>query len=136
VPDRARAVVRALETGHEPVLDGPGGATYEAPRATRHASWSQAEQLFAAAVRWLLRGRAATIPVSDMNTRLRARFDQLRVAGIVEQNRSVYQASHIALYSSYRLPAPPIPALTCELTAEKPPAKHPGRITAIDPDFH
>jgi hypothetical protein len=57
-------------------------------------------------------------------------------AGIVEQNRSVYQASHIALYSSYRLPAPPIPALTCELTAEKPPAKHPGRITAIDPDFH
>jgi hypothetical protein len=139
VPDRARAVLHGLETGHEPVLDGPGGATYELPRATRRASWSQAEQLFAAAVRWLLRGRAARIPVSDMNTRLPARFDQLCAAGIVERNRGVYQASHIALYSSYRLPPPPIPALTGEfdeLTAEKPPAKYPGRITAIDPDFH
>jgi hypothetical protein len=114
VPDRARAVLRALETDHEAVLDGPRGAAYEPPRATRHASWSQAEQLFAAAIRWLLRGRAARIPVSDMNTRLRARFDQLGAAGIVERNRGVYQASHIALYSSYRLPAPPIPALTGE----------------------
>jgi hypothetical protein len=43
VTDRARAVLRALETGHEPALDGPGGATYEPPRATRHASWSQAD---------------------------------------------------------------------------------------------
>jgi hypothetical protein len=60
--------------------------------------------------------------------RLRARFDQLRTAGIVERNPGVYQASHIALYSSCRLPAPPIPALTGELTAETPPAKHPGRI--------
>lgn len=136
VPDHARAVLRALETGHEPVLNGLGGPTYGLPRATRHASWSQAEELFASAVGWLLRGRAARIPVTDMNTRLRARFDQLRAVGIVEQNRGVYQASHIALYSSYRLPAPPIPARTGELTAEKPPAKHPGRMTAIDPDFH
>jgi hypothetical protein len=115
VPHRARAVLRALETGHEPVLDGQEERP-TSTRATRHPSWSQAEQLFAASVRWLLRGRAARIPVSDMNTRLRARFDQLRAAGIVERNRGVYQASRIAHYSSYRLPPSPIPALTGELT--------------------
>lgn len=114
VPDRARAVLRALETRHEPVLEGLGGPTYDTPRATRHASWPLAEQVFASAVRWLLRGRAASIPVSDMNARLRTRFDQLRVAGIVERTRGVYRASHIALYSTYRLLAPPIRALTNE----------------------
>ena len=34
VPDRTRAVLQSLETGHEPVLDGPGGATYP------HMSWT------------------------------------------------------------------------------------------------
>ena len=58
--------------------------------------------------------------------RLRTRFDQLRAAGIVERNHGVYQASHIALYSTYRLPAPRDPRT----------AKQPGRITAIDPDSH
>jgi hypothetical protein len=70
-----------------------------------------------------------------MNTRLRARFDQLGVAGIVERNRGVYQASHIALYSSYRLP-PPLPGLTGEWAGEHAAAKHPGQIAAIGPDFH
>ena len=112
VPNRARPVLRALESGHEPVLEPPGGPTYELPRTTRHPSWPHTEQLFADAVRQLLRGRAATVLDSDLNARLRARFDQLRAAGIVERTRGAYRASHIALYSCYQLPAPPIRALT------------------------
>lgn len=114
VPDRSQAVLRALDTHHEAALQGPAGPTYDPPLAEGHTSWPHAEQLFAAAVGWLLSGRAASIPVSDTSAKLRARLDRLRVAGIVEQNRGAYRASHLALYSSYRLPAPPIQALTNE----------------------
>jgi hypothetical protein len=114
VPDRAQAVLRALDTHHEAALQGPAGPTYQPPSAKPHSPRSHAEQLFAAAVAWLLNGRAASIPVSDPSAKLRARLDQLRAAGIVERNRGAYRASHLALYSSYRLPAPPIRALTNE----------------------
>jgi hypothetical protein len=57
---------------------------------------------------------------------VRARFEQLRGNGIVELNGGAYRATHIALYSSYRLPAPPIPALTNEW----------GRSTDINRESH
>jgi len=43
----------------------------------------------------------------------------------IDLERSAYRASHIALYSSYLLPAPPALA-----------AKQPGQTTPISPDFH
>lgn len=64
---KSRRGPRSRPSAAESPPTRPETPTYEAPRATRHASWSQAEQLFAAAVRWLLRGGAARIPVSDMN---------------------------------------------------------------------
>jgi hypothetical protein len=91
---------------------------------------------FAAAVGELLRGRSASIPVADVTTRVRARFEQLRAAHIVELQRGAYRVTYIALYSSYRLPAPPVLALTGEWVDEQPAAKHPGQIAAIGPDFH
>ena len=114
VPDRAQAILRALDTHHEAALQGPAGPTHDPPFADGHSPWPHAEQLFAAAVGWLLNGRAASIPVSDTSAKLRAQLNQLHAAGIVERNRGAYRASHVALYSSYRLPAPPIPALTNE----------------------
>ena len=111
---RAQAILRALDTHHEAALQGPAGPTHDPPLADGHSPWPHAEQLFAAAVGWLLNGRAASIPVSDTSAKLRAQLNQLHAAGIVERNRGAYRASHVALYSSYRLPAPPIPALTNE----------------------
>jgi hypothetical protein len=45
---------------------------------------------------------------------MRARLEQLRAEEILELTQGAYRASSIALYSSYRLPAPPIRALTGE----------------------
>jgi hypothetical protein len=69
---------------------------------------------FAATVGELLRGSSASVPVGDITPRVRARLEQLRADDIVELKRGRYRATYIALYSSYRLPPPPIPALTNE----------------------
>jgi hypothetical protein len=103
VPAGARAVLRALEDRNEPVFE---------PLPARPAFWRPTDEAFAAAVAELLRGRSARIPIGDMTPRVRARFEQLRADHIVELELGGYRATSIALYSSYRLPAPPIRALT------------------------
>lgn len=113
VPAAAGAVLRALEDRHEPVLESPEGPMFE-PLPARPAFWRPTDQAFAAAVAELLRGRSARVPVGDMTPRVRARFEQLRAERIMELERGGYQATYIALYSSYRLPTPPIRALTGE----------------------
>jgi hypothetical protein len=110
VPEGARAVLRALEDRHEPVLGSPEGPQFE-PLPARPAFRRPTDQAFAAAVAELLRGR---IPIGDMTPRVRARFEQLRADHIVELELGTYRATSIALYSSYRLPATPIRALTNE----------------------
>lgn len=49
-----------------------------------------------------------------MTSRVRARFEQLRAKRIVELEFGPYRATYVALYSSYRLLAPPIRARTNE----------------------
>ncbi len=56
----------------------------------------------------------ASIPFSDMNARLRVRFDHLRADGIIERKRRRLPGSHIALYRNCRLAVPPIRALITE----------------------
>lgn len=101
VPERARAVLRALGDRHEPVLAPPAGAVAEPPPATR-GDWTSPDRAFAAAVGWILRSPGATVPAGEMPAAVRARFEQLRAEKIVELKRGAYRASAIALYSSYR----------------------------------
>jgi hypothetical protein len=50
----------------------------------------------------------------------------LRADGILDRSYGAYRASYIALYSSFTRAEPPTGSSD----------KHPGRITAIHPDFH
>jgi hypothetical protein len=113
VPAGGRAVLHALEDRHEPVLASPEGPVFE-PLPARPAFWRPTDQAFVAAVAKLLRGGRARIPIGDMRPHVRARIEQLRADHIVELELGGYRATSIALYSSYRLPAPAIRALTNE----------------------
>ena len=72
----------------------------------------------------LLGGRRQCIPAARIPKFVRVQLDELRDIGAIALERGVYRVdgasverllvSDIALYSSYRLPAPPIPALTGE----------------------
>jgi hypothetical protein len=60
VPQRARAVLRALEDRHEPVLEPPEGPLCEPLSAAKRGFRSPTDLAFAATVGELLRGRAAS----------------------------------------------------------------------------
>jgi hypothetical protein len=83
----------------------------------------------AAALALVMRGRRA----ADMPASVRVQLDDLRARQIVDPDGDVYRASHIALYSSCQLPAPPIRALAGE--AETPAGEQTGRTAGIKPDL-
>jgi hypothetical protein len=64
---------------------------------------------FAAALGLLLHGRNGRIPCRDLSQPVRSRFEALRSEGILERRYRVYRASHIALYSSFRVDDPADP---------------------------
>jgi hypothetical protein len=118
VPERAQPILRALgrhnrHTGtvlSRPRWPAAGSAQSEPePRPSDAAIADIAVRLAN-----LMRGRRQYLAAADVPPAMRRRLDELRTNHIVELNRGVYRASHIALYSSYRLTAPPIRALTSE----------------------
>jgi hypothetical protein len=69
------------------------------------AGSTRPDDAVATALRWLLRGRDARIPLGDTPDAIRARLEQMRGEDILEFDHGVYRASEVALYSSYQLPS-------------------------------
>ncbi len=116
VPDTARPILRAIEERHEPVLEipwpDPGEPrenitdqdnTTEVPSAV--------DQDLAAALGPLLHGRNGRIPCRDLSRPVRSWFEALRADGILDRRYRVYRASHVALYSSFRVDGPADPSI-------------------------
>lgn len=144
VPERARPLLRALSRFSGPVLSPTAKLPCARPVLTRdHADEPPAQAAgdaeAAAGLGQLMRGRRQFITAAEMPAPVRARLEELRATHILDLEGGAYRASHIALYSSYQLPAPPTRALTNEwadpLRTENRPAKQPGRTTAINQDF-
>lgn len=119
VPNAARAILRALDDEREPVLAVPYGAwppptEDELTEEEVTDELSRDERQFAAALGRLLRGRSERVPAIKLSRTVRSRFEALRADGTLDRRYCVYRASHIALYSSFALSAPPIGALTNE----------------------
>jgi hypothetical protein len=69
---------------------------------------TQANHDFAATLSALLRGRSTRVAAEDVPLSMRPSLEQLQAAGILDLTNRAYQASHIALFSSYLLPAAPV----------------------------
>jgi hypothetical protein len=61
---------------------------------------------FAVALGRLLDGRKVRVPCRDLSWPVRLCFEALRADGILDRRYRVYRASHIALYSSFRVDDP------------------------------
>ncbi len=109
VPQAARPILRAIEERHEPILEIPWHASSEpsddiaGEEDIAIDEPLQLERKSADALGTLLRGRTARIPSRDLSRTVRARFEALRADGILDRRYRVYRASHIALYSSFRV---------------------------------
>jgi hypothetical protein len=55
----------------------------------------------------LLRGRNERIPAIKLSRKVRSQFEALRANGILDRRYRVYRASHIALYSRFRVDSTP-----------------------------
>jgi hypothetical protein len=115
VPQAARPILRAIEERHEPVLDipwpdptQPGEDSAKRNVATQEPP--AVERDFATALGSLLRGRRVRIPSRELPRPVRSRFETLRSDGILDRRYRVYRASHIALYSSFRVDDPADPS--------------------------
>lgn len=110
VPEAARPILRAIEERHEhePVLEIPWPVPGE-PRATvldkgnATEMPSAVDREFAMALGRLLHGRKVRVPCRDLSRPVRSRFEALRADGILDRRYRAYRASHIALYSSFRV---------------------------------
>jgi hypothetical protein len=56
----------------------------------------------------LCQGRRRFVAAAEVSAGDRARYEELRDTRILDLDRGIYRASHIALCSRYQLPAPPI----------------------------
>ncbi len=81
---------------------------------------------FATALGSLLHGRSVRIPSRDLSRTVRARFEALRADGMLDRRCRVYRASHITLYSSFRV----------DSTADPGTDKRAGRSTDISRESH
>ena len=100
---------------HEPVLDipwpdppQPGEDSAKRNLATQEPL--AVERDFATALGSLLRGRSVPIPSRELPRPVRSRFETLRSDGILDRRYRAYRASHIALYSSFRVDDPADPS--------------------------
>jgi hypothetical protein len=75
-----------------------------------------------------MRGRRQFITAADTTPSARAKLDKLAREHILDEHSGVYRASHMALYCSYQLIAPPIRALIT--------GNQPGRIADTNRDSH
>ena len=102
VPDAARSILRAIDKQHHPVIQVAYNTVLEPTDEIQRPGPTADQKQFMAALRWLLRGRGARIPASILAADVRERFDALRADGILERRHREYEASRIALYSSFR----------------------------------
>ncbi len=102
VPDAACSILRAIDKQHHPVIQVAHNTVLEPTDRIERPEPTAEEKHFAAALRWLLRGRGARIPARILSTDARKRFNALRADGILEWRHREYEASRIALYSSFR----------------------------------
>jgi hypothetical protein len=102
VPDAARSILRAIDKQHHPVLRVAYNTVLEPTDEIERPEPTADQKQFMAALRWLLRGRGARIPASILAAGVRERFDALRANGSLERCHREYEASRIALYSSFR----------------------------------
>jgi hypothetical protein len=99
VPEPARAILRAIDHRHEPVLGVTAGPVRD---PIEDVACNEDEQEFASAIGWLLRGRSARIPARELPAQLRSQFAMLHTNGILELSGGIYTASDIAHYSSFQ----------------------------------
>ena len=104
VPEAARPILRAVNDGREPVLQVPYGSwpAWNTDDVANAQTTAPADQEYASALGWLLRGRSSRILSCKLSREIRSRFEALRADGILDRRLGVYRASHIALYSSFR----------------------------------
>jgi hypothetical protein len=115
VPDAARPILRAIEDWHEPVLEIPRPDPGE-PREDIITDQDNSAEMptgverdLAAALGLLLHGRKVRVPCRDLSRPVRSRFEALQADGILDRRYRVYRASHIALYSTFRIDDPADP---------------------------
>ena len=103
VPEAARPILRAVNDGREPVLQVPYGSwpAWNTDDVANAQTTAPADQDYASALGWLLRGRSSRILSCKLSREIRSRFEALRADGILDRRLGVYRASHIALYSSF-----------------------------------
>ena len=116
VPDAARPILRAIEDRHEPVLEipwpDPGEPRENITRRDDPAVMQPAvDREYASALGQLLGGRNVRIPCRDLSWPVRSRFETLQADGILDRRYRVYRATHIALYSSFRVDDPADPSI-------------------------
>lgn len=115
VPDAARPILHAIEDRHGPVLEMPWPDPGE-PREDITGQDNMTEMAppvdrdFATALGRLLHGRNVRIPCRDLSRPVRSRFETLQADGILDRRYRAYRASHIALYSSFRVDDPADPS--------------------------
>lgn len=102
VPDAACSILRAIDKQHHPVIQVPYNTVLDPIDEIERPEPTADEKHFAAALRWLLRGRGARIPARILSPDARTRFDALQADDILEWHHRDYQASRIALYSTFR----------------------------------
>jgi hypothetical protein len=102
VPDAACSILRAIDKQQHPVIQVAYNTVLDPIDKIERPEPTADEKHFAAALRWLLRGRGARIPARILSTDAHKRFDALRADDILEWRHREYQASSIALYSSFR----------------------------------
>jgi hypothetical protein len=106
VPVVLRPILRALGDGPE-ILDIPYGPPPDPADAV-----SPEDRDFVTVLGRLLRDHGTRVAIDNFTPATRMRLDELRAAEILDLTNGAYRASHIALFSSYLLPAlpPPPPA--------------------------
>ncbi|MFZ0092162.1 MAG: hypothetical protein WAL63_21865 [Solirubrobacteraceae bacterium] len=62
----------------------------------------------------LFSGRRRWVAVDDLSEADRHEYARLLERRVLDLDRGIYRASHVALYGNYQLPAPPISSLTNE----------------------
>ena len=115
VPERARAILRALDHHHEPVLRRPGGPVVPPVADARAARSAPMDEAVAMGLGWLLRDRDARIAVSDTPAAVRARSTSsvARASLSWSTARTGPARSRCTAATSFPSP-PPHPALTNE----------------------
>lgn len=103
-PEAARPVLRAITKTTGPIF--PRVAQLRRASPDRPEVAGQRDPVIAI-LGQLLGGRAHTVNVTELTERVRRKLDELVDQRILDRQRGTYRASHVALYSSFRVTGHP-----------------------------